>query len=92
MDEFREKSGTGNLPAQNMPCWNESMQPSKVDLVSAGIDSVLGPVQGSSHGSRSTENRRPDAPLDREIGRAMTDALTDILSTEKEPRQRRNVS
>ena len=83
MDESREKSGAGNLPAHNMPCWNDGMQPSKVELAALTSSSTTG---------RGTENRRPDSQLDREIGRAMTDALTDILSAEKEPRQRRNVS
>lgn len=84
MDEFREKSGTGNLPAQNMSCWNDSMQPSKVELAAF--------TSASSTTGRSTENRRSEAQLDREIGRALTDALTDILSAEKQPSQRRNVS
>jgi hypothetical protein len=86
MDEFREKAAAGNLPGHDMPCWNEGMQPSKGEL-------APGPnPTASTTGGRVTETRRPDPQVDRELGRALTDALTDILSTEKEPRQRRNVS
>lgn len=81
MDESREKSGAQNLPVQNTPCWNEGMQPS-IDLTTASA----GPT------GASRESRRPEVQVDREIGRAFADALTDILSAEKEPRQRRNVS
>lgn len=81
MDELPEK-GAGNLPRQNLPCWNEGMLPSKAEL-STGSSTTRG---GSS------DARRPEGTTERELGMAMTDALADILRTEKDPRQRRSVS
>lgn len=80
MDEFPEKSGSGNLPRHKLPCWNEEMTPSKAEL-STGTS----PTRGSD--ARRTNDRE-----ERELGLAMSDALADILRAEKEPRQRRSVS
>jgi len=85
MDELSEK-GAGNLPLQSLPCWNESMHPSKAELST-----------GSPSGSRASrsgtgEGRRTERDPEQELGLAMTDALADILRTEKDPRQRRAVS
>lgn len=84
MDELPEKSGAGNLPAQSLPCWNESMHPSKAELSTGSSTSRTGNGGG--------EGRRGEREQDRELGMAMTDALADILRNEKDPRQRRSVS